>query len=438
MPTPHPIVLSHLSLAFDDGPPILGDITCTIPTGRIGIVGRNGAGKTTLLRLITGELSPSAGTIDVPGDVATVSQDLLLRPDGTVAEILGIDTVCRAIAALEAGSVKVADFDTVGDDWDIEGRATALLAKRVPSLDVGDVLTRPAGTLSGGELMLVALARVELSRAVVSVLDEPTNNLDATARGRLYEAVEGWSRTLLVVSHDVALLRRMDSILEIHNNNVRVFGGNYDVYLEQLVGEQAAAEQGIRSAEHTLRTEKRDRNHVQTAMDRRARQNASTFRRVAGGPRLSDPTAKRSAEARRAGEVRGASEKVVEARGRLREAEDAVRDDDHIRIDIIDPHTAAGRRVAELTGTNQSIHLTGGRRVALVGDNGVGKTSLLRTLLYPDEPRRLPAHGELFTRRVGYLDQNLALEKKPASSTTSGSLLQRGCRMTSARSSPDS
>ena len=410
MPAPQSIVLTNLSLAFADGPPVLEGITCTIPTGRVGLVGRNGAGKTTLLRLITGELAPTSGAILVPDVVATVQQDLLQRPDATIAEILGIDGVQRALAAIETGSVDVADFDAVGDDWDLEARATALLSKRVPSLAVEDSLSRLAVTLSGGELMLVALARLELSRAGVSVLDEPTNNLDATARGRLYDTVAEWSGSLLVVSHDVALLRRMDSIIEIHDGQLHTFGGNHDLYLAQLATEQAAAEQVVRSSEQKLQSEKRDRDHAQTAMARRARQNASTFKRVRGGPRLSDPTAKRSAEGRRAGEVQTASEKVQKARIQAREAEDALRDDDHIRIDVIDPATAAGRHLAALVGTNQSVHLTGGRRVALVGNNGVGKTSLVRTLLYPREPARLLARGELFTIRVGYLDQNLVLD----------------------------
>ncbi len=410
MPAPHSIVLSNLSLAFNDGPQILSSITCTIPTGRVGLVGRNGAGKTTLLRLILGDLSPTAGSILVPDEVQSLPQDLLQRPTSTIAEILGIDGVQRAIADIELGSVEIADFDAVGDDWDIEARATALLSRRIPSLDVDDVLSRRAGTLSGGELMLVALTRLELSRAEVTVLDEPTNNLDATARMRLYDAVDGWSGSLLVVSHDVALLRRMDSIIEVHDGELRVFGGNYDLYLAQLETEQAAAAQVVRSAEQKLQSEKRDRDHVQTAMARRARQNASTFQRVKGGPRLSEPTAKRSAEARRAGEIRGASEKVLQAKGHVREAEDAIRGDDQIRIDVIDPHTASGRHLAELVGVNQSVHLSGGRRLALVGDNGVGKTSLLRTLLHPEEPRILVAHGELFTSRVGHLDQNLILD----------------------------
>lgn len=186
MPALQSIVMSNLSFAFDDGPSVLEDVTCVIPDGRVGVVGLNGAGKTTLLRLVTGGLCPTSGSILVPGEVATVPQDLLQRPDATVAEVLGIDGVCRAIAAIEAGSVEVDDFETVGGDWAAEARAVALLARRIPSLTGDDVLDRRADTLSGGELMLVALARPELSQATVSVLDEPTNNLDTSSRARLY------------------------------------------------------------------------------------------------------------------------------------------------------------------------------------------------------------------------------------------------------------
>lgn len=409
MPAPHSIVLSNLSVAFEDGSPVLNDITCTIPTGRVGVVGRNGAGKTTLLRLVTGDLSATSGSLIVPGDVATVPQDLLQRPDRTVAEILGIAGTRRAMAAIEAGSVDGADFDTIGNDWDIEARATALLSKRVPSLETHDVLERTAGTLSGGELMLVALSRLELSRAEVSVLDEPTNNLDAPARERLHEAVAEWPGTLLVVSHDVALLNRMDTICEVRSGGLTLWGGNFDDYMEQLATQQNAAQQAVRAAEQDVRVEQRDRDRMQTAMARRAQKNKKDYANKRAPRIVMKAWANKSEKVMAAERIKAAG-KVAEAREKLNRAEDSVREDDHIRIDIIDPLSAAGRRLAELVGTNQSIHLTGGRRVALVGDNGVGKTSLLRTLLHPEAPVRLLARGELFTSRVGYLDQNLALD----------------------------
>lgn len=405
MPAPS-LVLDDLTFAFDPhDAPLLDGLNATFPTGRTGIVGRNGIGKSTLLRLVSGKLRPTRGSVTATGAVAHLRQDLLRRPGTRVAELLGIADTLAALARIEAGSVDAADFDAVGNDWDAAARATALLARRVPSLDPDGALTRRVGSLSGGELMLVALVGLELSRAPIAVLDEPTNNLDAAARARLYGAVEEWPRTLIVVSHDVELLRRMDAIAELRAGALRVYGGNYDRYTEQVAAEAEAAARGVRAAEGALRAEQRQRDHVQTAMARRARANAASHQRVTGGPRLSDPTGKAAAEGRRAAESKRAAEKVARARERLLSAEEAVRDDDSIRIDLVDPGTARGRRLAELVAGERVVHVTGGRRVALVGDNGVGKTTLLRSVLAGDGGR-----GRLFTSRYAYLDQRLALD----------------------------
>ncbi len=304
-----------------------------------------------------------------------------------MAEVLGTDGVCRAIAAVEAGSVETTDFDTIGANWDIEARATALLARRVPSLEVDNALDRRAATLSGGELMLVALARLELLRASISVLDEPTNNLDSSARERLYEAVEDWTGTLLVVSHDVALLNRMDTICEVRAGDLTLWGRTYDDYRNHLAAQQGAAQQAVRAAQQCVRVEQRDRDHMQTAMARREQKSKKDFANKRA-PRVVMNNRASKSEKVMAAERNKAAAKVAKARDRLDRAQEAVRDDDHIRVDIIDPHAAAGRRLAELVGTNHSVHLTGGRRVALVGDSGVGKTSLLTGVCSPSRERR--------------------------------------------------
>lgn len=410
MPTTHSIVISELSFGFDPlGDPLLEGLNATIPPGRTGIVGRNGTGKTTLLRLLTGDLTATAGSVTVPGAVAHVRQDLFQHSDLTVAELLGIDDVLAALRAIESGSVEHHHFDTVGERWDVEARAVALLARRVPSLDSADVLGRRAETLSGGELMLAAMCGLELSGAPVSVLDEPTNNLDARSRQSLHEAVAEWRGTLLVVSHDIALLNLMDSILEIHDGSLAVHGGNYEAYREHLGAEQAAAEQTVRAAQQKLRTQRRERDHVQTAIARREQKSRKDYANKRA-PRITMRSWAEKSEKVRAAEQNRAAEKVTQAAAAVSAAEDRVRKDRSIRVEITDPGVARGRRLAELVGTNRTIHVVGGDRLALVGDNGVGKTSLLRTLLHPGEPSHTPASGRLLTQRVGFLDQRLQLD----------------------------
>ena len=136
-----------------------------------------------------------------------------------------------------------AHFDAIGDDWDVEERAVAELARLgLPAV----VLDRRLGELSGGEVVRLGLARLLLRRPDVLLLDEPTNNLDAAARQRLYDVVDSWTRTLLVVSHDRELLERMDRIGDLRDGAVRWYGGGFRAYADQVAAEQEAAAAGRR------------------------------------------------------------------------------------------------------------------------------------------------------------------------------------------------
>ena len=201
------ITCTSLTFAWPDGTVAIDGLDLAVGPGRSGLVGRNGSGKSTLLRLIAGELRPTGGRIAVAGEVGYLPQDLTLDVQQRVPEFLRIAEVVGAIRAIESGSVDQHHFDVIGDDWDIEQRAVAELGRLgLPP----DVLDRRMGELSGGEVTQLGLTRLLLSRPDVLLLDEPTNNLDAAARERLYDVVESWSRTLLVVSHDRELLERVE------------------------------------------------------------------------------------------------------------------------------------------------------------------------------------------------------------------------------------
>ena len=103
------------------------------------------------------------------------------QPGATVADLLGITAARTALRAIESGSVAGDHFDTVGDDWDIESRALGVLHGLGLDAD-GVLLDRPATTLSGGQATQVALAGARLAGWDITLLDEPTNNLDARAR----------------------------------------------------------------------------------------------------------------------------------------------------------------------------------------------------------------------------------------------------------------
>lgn len=394
----HPVSFNHVRLVWPDGTVCLDDITATFSAGVTGIVGDNGAGKTSLLRLVSGELAATSGEVRVSGAVGVLPQHLTLATDATVADLLGVREVVDAVRAVASGDADPRHFDTIGDAWDVEARASEELAG--VGLDLG--LDRPVGTLSGGEATLVGIVGLRVRRTPIVCLDEPTNNLDAATRGRLYALIGRWSGTLLVVSHDLELLRRVDAIAEVRAGAVTGYTGPWDVYRTAVAGEQEAAQRAVRAAEQQLRVERRQKAEAQQRLARRAQAGRSAAARgVSKAAR--DFLANRSEKS--VGRARGELDaKIDAARAAVEVAEARVREDAAVRIDLPDPGVGAGRRLLELRGADGTRHaLVGPERVALVGPNGVGKTVLLERLLASRD-------GGLRTHRVGYLPQRIVLD----------------------------
>jgi ATPase subunit of ABC transporter with duplicated ATPase domains len=420
------VVLSDLSFSFPNGRVVLSGLNATFGPGRTGLIGVNGSGKSTLLRLITGASRATSGSVTVAGEVGYLPQDLTLDTGASVASLLGIAPVLDAIAAIEAGDVRPELFDAVGDDWDVADRALAWLSR----LGLGHVgLDDRVGRLSGGEAVLTALAALFLRRPPVIVLDEPTNNLDLDARRRLYAAVESWPGVMIIVSHDRELLTLMDQIAELTGDSLRMYGGNLEAYEAQLATEQAAARRAVTSAEAGVRREKRDLMANQTKQARRDRQGRALF--LSG----SIPPIVAHARKRAAQETAGRSreiglERVAAAEARLAEAEEAVRDDDTIRISLPGTAVPAGRTVLtvrgldgawlpwrpvaaeadEAPGALDELVVRGPERVALTGPNGTGKTTLLRHVT-----GELDGLSVRLTGAVGYLPQRLDVLDESAS-----------------------
>jgi ATPase subunit of ABC transporter with duplicated ATPase domains len=422
-----PVVLSDLSYNWPDGRAVLSGLSAAFGPGRTGLIGVNGSGKSTLLRLIAGELRPASGSVTAGGDVGYLPQDLTLDVGTAVASLLGIARARDAIRAIEGGDVSDAAFEAAGDDWDVEERARGWLA-RLGLAHVG--LDDRVGRLSGGETVMTALAALFLRRPAVILLDEPTNNLDLDARRRLRAAVGSWPGTALIVSHDRELLGLMDQIAELSDGSLRVYGGNLEAYEALRDAEQAAALRAVTAAEAGLRREKRDLVSSETKQARRDRQG----RQVAASgslPRIVAGARKRSAQ-----ETAGRSrelhlERLAAARSRLAEAEEAVRDDDTIRISLPGTAVPAGRTVLSLTGLDGAWHpavtaaavtgadalgelvVRGPERLALTGPNGAGKTALMRaiageTMLDGVRVRRyFPVGADQPAGALGYLPQRL-------------------------------
>ncbi|MEU8683615.1 ABC-F family ATP-binding cassette domain-containing protein [Streptomyces sp. NPDC048611] len=414
------IVCTGLGFTWPDGSPVLADFPLTVGPGRTGLIGLNGAGKSTLLKLIAGELTPTEGTVKVAGEVGYLPQHAPLDTALRVDEALGIHTARAALHAIEGGDASEEHFTAVGDDWDVEERARATLDQLgLTGID----LDRTIGEVSGGESVLLRLAALLLRRPDVLLLDEPTNNLDRAARQRLYSAVAGWSGVLVVVSHDRELLEHVDRIADLRDGEVHWYGGNFSAYERALAVEQEAAERMLRVAEADVQRQKRELADAQIKLARRVRygNKMSANKRE---PKIVMNERKREAQVS-AGKHRTLhTERLKEARDRLDEAVEAVRDDDEIRIDL--PHTAVppGRTVLTLQGLRTryggraDLELRGPERIALTGHNGSGKTTLLRTVAgeIPPEAGTAETHVpyRFLPQRLEVLDPELTVAENVA------------------------
>ncbi|MGD2203380.1 ABC-F family ATP-binding cassette domain-containing protein [Microbacterium maritypicum] len=425
----HPsVVLDRLTFTWPDGSIALDGVSGAFGSGRTGLVGRNGAGKSTLLRLMAGSLEATSGAITASGEVAYLPQQLTLDVDRRVAELLGVSAALDAVRTISAGDVDPAHFDAVGDDWDIEARAEASLAEAGLA---PEFLDRRVGELSGGEAVLVAIAGIRLRRAPITLLDEPTNNLDRDARTKLAAMVQAWKGTLIVVSHDLSLLELMDDTAELYAQTLSVFGGPYSQWRAWLDAEQDAARQAEVTAAQAFRKEKRQRIEAEVKLAHRTRtaKKAEIEKRV---PKIVAHGRKMAAEVS-AGKLRtevGAKEDA--ARSVLDEAGRRVRSDASMKIELPDPQVSRSRRIATIGDHERAWVIQGPERVALIGRNGAGKTTLLERLIAagvhnsgemtPVRPQgregsgsetevlrsvRPALHAEAHTDLIGYLPQRV-------------------------------
>jgi ATPase subunit of ABC transporter with duplicated ATPase domains len=378
------ITLDGLSLSSPDGGVLFENLSLAFGRERTGLVGRNGVGKTTLLRVILGELAPAAGAAAITGRIAVLRQQPLPPPGTRLADLLGVAEPLARLARIEAGAGTAADLEVA--DWGLPQRTLAALAE--VGL-VGVALDRAADTLSGGQATRAALAALLIAVPDFIAMDEPTNNLDADSRAAVADMLERWRGGALVISHDRALLRRMDRIVELTGLGAGVYGGNYDLYAARKAEAEAAAQRDLDQAEQALaRTER----GIQQVRERKSRGDAGGRRSRA---RNDMPKIMLNARAERA-ENTGASlsrlaERLrAEAQQDLADAAARIERVRRLAFDLPPSGLPAGKLALAFEdvafawpdGTpvlsELSLRLVGPERVALTGPNGAGKTTLIR------------------------------------------------------------
>ena len=263
------ISIQQISYIHPDKEVLFSDLNFAISKGqKLGLVSNNGCGKSTLLQIIAGQLSPSSGVIVRLDDLYYIPQHFGQYDSLTIAQALQIERKQQALHAILSGDASNENFVILDDDWNIEERSIA-------ALDLWGLgqftLSYPMNLLSGGEKTRVFLAGMDIHHPSVVLMDEPTNHLDSSGRQRLYDWVEKYRSTLLVVSHDRTLLNLLPEICELEKHQINYYGGNYEFYKEQKTLMQEALQQRIEEKEKALRiarkvaretAERRDKQNV--------------------------------------------------------------------------------------------------------------------------------------------------------------------------------
>ncbi len=412
------VELHSVSCAALDGHLLFENLDLVFGAERCGLIGRNGVGKSTLLGLIAGDHAPHGGRVHRHARIGWLRQQVGVDAQAIVADALGVAESWARLARLDAGTGTPEDLIDV--DWNLPLRIAAALE------DVGlahvDPM-QPLMQLSGGQRTRAALAALRLDDAELLLLDEPSNNLDADARALLAHLLADRRGGAIVVSHDRNLLRSMDRIVELSAARARSYGGGYALYSEQRALERAAADRALADAG---RDEKRIARERQEARERQQKRDARGQRARARNdqPRIvlglwQDGSERSSARNERLGE---------RLLAQAASARDAARREveQHTALDAALPACGldAGTRVLAFEdvdyawpGAPPLLHgirfeIRGPERIAIIGGNGVGKSTLLRLAAGELEPTR----GHIIRgAHIALLDQHAALLDRASS-----------------------
>ena len=373
------ISVNRLVKSFDLEKKILDGITFQIDTGeRVGLLGKNGAGKTTLFRILTGELDYDEGQVMVTPDrrVGLISQ-IPVYPDGyTVEDVLRsafermfrmkeeMDRLTEQMAAGDSSSQTLKRYGELTARFEgLGGYDTDTAVNKVAnglSIDT-EMRQRLFDQLSGGEKTRVNLGRLILEDTDILLLDEPTNHLDLQATEWLEEYIRTFRGTVVTISHDRYFLdRTVTRIIEVLDGKAEFYSGNYSFYavekerryqerLKQYLKEQAKIQQLEKAAEqmHLWAFMGNDALHKRAfSMEKRIQRMRTTEK----------PTKAKKMDARFAS------------------------------------HQFKGDEVLQVKGVSKAfdgrtlfsdiyLRVEDGERIALIGENGTGKTTLLNMLL---------------------------------------------------------
>lgn len=392
--------IKNLSHTFD-GKPLFSHADVSINNGEhVGIVGLNGAGKTTFINIISGKLPQDEGEVKWMGGIkrAYLDQHADIDRSQTVMEYLR-----AAFADLFADNARMEDIyagmGDISDPDELDRRiqkANKILDRLTDAgfFELDATIKRVAGglgiahlgydtvigTLSGGQRAKLMLARLLLEQPDIMLLDEPTNFLDIEHIDWLSEYLNSVKKTFMVISHDTAFLDRVcKCIVSIENGTIRKYGGNYTTYLAQ-------AEQNAKQYEESYRRQQEEIKRMEEYIARN-KARASTAGMANSRKKMLDRMEK------------------LDKPSVVYDAQFAFPCEPLHTRDMLDVN---GLRIGYGTPLLPPIdlHVEGDTKLWIRGTNGIGKTTLLKTLM-----GQLPPLGGSFSlhpfMKAGYIEQDL-------------------------------
>ena len=378
------IQVNNLVKSFEVGHNVLDGVTFQIDQGqRVGLLGKNGAGKSTLFKILIGELDCDEGTVTIsPGHRMGLISQIPVYPEGyTVDDVLRsafgrlhaltaeMEELAGRMAAGETDPAILKRYGSLSERFEVFGGydTDVAISKVANGLSISDDMRgRLFDQLSGGEKTRVNLGRLILEDTDILLLDEPTNHLDLHATEWLEAYIQKFRGTVVAISHDRYFLdRSVNRVIEIENGKAEFYSGNYSFYavekerryqerMKQYEKEQAKIAQLEKSAEQL-------RMWAFQGMDKTYRRAISMERRIERMRTTAKPTKARKMDARfTAAEFHG---------------------DEVLGI----------RNLSKAYGEKPlfegiSLKVEGGERIALIGDNGAGKTTFLRLVMNEETP----------------------------------------------------